>query len=153
MLNEIYTRRILQLASDIPHIGRLADPDATATAHARLCGSTVTVDLRVADGIVSDFAHEVRACALGQASSSVMGRLVIGSTARELREVREVMRRMLREGGAAPAGRWEELAALEPVRDYPARHASTLLTFDAVADALAQAERRREAAAAEGAGR
>lgn len=143
MLNEIYTRQILLLASDIPHLGRLDDPDATATAHAKLCGSTVTVDLALRGDTVSDFAHEVRACALGQASASVMGRLVIGSTAEELRAVREVMRRMLGEGGPPPAGRWAALAALEPVRDYPARHASTLLTFDAVADALAQAERRR----------
>ncbi len=142
MLNDIYTRQILTLASDIPHLGRLADPDATATAHSKLCGSTITVDLAMAGDTVRDFAHEVRACALGQASASVMGQLVIGSTAQELRDIREIMRRMLKQGGPAPAGRWEALAALEPVRDYPARHASTLLVFDAVADALAQIERR-----------
>lgn len=143
MLNEIYSRQILVLASDIPRLGRLAAPDATATAHARLCGSTVTVDLVMSGETVSDFAHEVRACALGQASSSVMGRLVVGSTAQELREIREVMRRMLKEGGEPPSGRWEDLAALAPVRDYPARHASTLLTFDAVLDALSQIEDKR----------
>lgn len=142
MLNDIYTRRILTLASDIPHLGRLGEPDASATAHSKLCGSTITVDLAMAGDMVRDFAHEVRACALGQASASVMGQLVIGSTAQELRDIREIMRRMLKQGGPAPAGRWEALAALEPVRDYPARHASTLLVFDAVADALAQIERR-----------
>lgn len=147
MLNEIYTRQILVLASDIPHLGRLANPDATATAHSKLCGSTVIVDLTVSGDTVHDFAHEVRACALGQASSSVMGRLVVGSTAAELREIRELMRRMLKQGGPPPSGRWEALAALEPVRDYPARHASTLLTFDAVVDALAQIENRRNAPA------
>lgn len=138
MLNEIYNRQILVLASDIPRLGRLANPDATATAHAKLCGSTVTVDLAVEGDTVCDFAHEVRACALGQASSSIMGRLAVGSTADELREVREIVRRMLKEGGEPPLGRWEALAALAPVRDYPARHASTLLTFDAVVDALSR---------------
>lgn len=142
MLNDIYTRRILTLASDIPHLGRLAAPDATATAHSKLCGSTITVDLAMDGDTVRDFAHEVRACALGQASASVMGQLVVGSTAQELRDIRDIMRRMLKQGGPAPAGRWEALAALEPVRDYPARHASTLLVFDAVADALAQIEQR-----------
>jgi len=142
MLNEVYNRRILELAADIPRIGRLASPDATATAHSRLCGSTVTIDLAMREGVVSDFAHEVRACALGQASSSVMAGLVVGSTAQELREVREAMRRMLKENGAPPEGRWAELAVLEPVRDYKARHASTLLTFDAVVDALDQIDAR-----------
>ncbi|MGI6246595.1 MAG: iron-sulfur cluster assembly scaffold protein [Pseudochelatococcus sp.] len=142
MLNDIYTRQILTLAADIPRLGRLARPDATATAHSRLCGSTITVDLTMRGGEVTDFAHEVRACALGQASASVMGRLAVGASAQELREVRDVMRAMLRDGGPPPAGRWEALAALEPVRDYPARHASTLLTFDAVVDAIAQIEAR-----------
>lgn len=148
MLNDVYNRRILELAADIPRLGRLDAPDATATAHSKLCGSTVTIDLAMRDGVVSDFAHEVRACALGQASSSVMGALVVGSTAAELREVREAMRRMLKENGPPPQGRWAELAVLEPVRDYRARHASTLLTFDAVVDALGQIEARRNEARA-----
>lgn len=147
MLNEVYNRRILELAADIPRLGRLAAPDATATAHSKLCGSTVTVDLALRDGVVADFAHEVRACALGQASSSVMGALIVGSTADELRAVREAMRRMLKENGAPPEGRWAELKVLEPVRDYKARHASTLLTFDAVVDALDQIAARAAQAA------
>ncbi|CAA0098410.1 Uncharacterised protein [Starkeya nomas] len=147
MLNEVYNRRILELAADIPRLGRLASPDASATAHSKLCGSTVTIDLVLRDGVVADFAHEVRACALGQASSSVMGSLVVGSTAQELREVREAMRRMLKENGPPPDGRWAELAVLEPVRDYKARHASTLLTFDAVVDAVDQIEARAGQAA------
>ncbi|HSI39278.1 MAG TPA: iron-sulfur cluster assembly scaffold protein [Xanthobacteraceae bacterium] len=146
MLNEVYNRRILELAADIPRLGRLEAPDATATAHSRLCGSTVTIDLVLGEGRVTDFAHEVRACALGQASSSIMGELVVGSTPEELRAVREAMRRMLKEGGPPPDGRWSELAVLEPVRDYKARHASTLLTFDAVVDALDQIEARKQAA-------
>lgn len=136
MLNDIYNRRILELAGDIPHIGRLEKPDASATAHSKLCGSTVTIDLAVRDGKVSDFAHDVKACALGQASSSIMARNVIGSTPEELRDVRDQVRRMLKENGAPPSGKWADVAVLEPVRDYKARHASTLLTFDAVVSAL-----------------
>ena len=149
MLNEIYNTRILALAADIPRLGRLRDPDASATAHSKLCGSTVTVDLKVDDGTVTDFAHEVKACALGQASSSIMARLVVGSTDEELRLVREAMRRMLKEGASPPEGRWEDLRVLEPVRDYKARHASTLLTFDAVVNALDQIAARRAVSAAE----
>ncbi|HEY0352864.1 MAG TPA: iron-sulfur cluster assembly scaffold protein [Enterovirga sp.] len=146
MLNDIYNQRILELAADIPRLGRLAAPDATATAHSRLCGSTVTVDLNARDGIVTDFAHDVKACALGQASSSIMARNVVGASVAELRELRETMRRMLKENGAPPEGRWADLAVLEPVRDYKARHASTLLTFDAVLDALEKAGMPADAA-------
>ena len=138
MLNDIYNRRILELAGDIPRLGRLEAPDATATAHSKLCGSTVTVDLKLSDGKVSDFAHDVKACALGQASSSIMARNVVGATPDELRALREDMRRMLKENGAPPSGKWADCAVLEPVRDYKARHASTLLTFDAVVSALDQ---------------
>jgi NifU-like protein involved in Fe-S cluster formation len=149
MLNEIYNKRILELAADIPRLGRLERPDASATAHSKLCGSTVTVDLSVEGDVVADFAHEVKACALGQASSSIMARHVVGSTADELRTVRHAMRRMLKEGGEPPSGKWEHLRVLEPVRDFKARHASTLLTFDAVVDALDEIQARRAAPAAE----
>jgi NifU-like protein involved in Fe-S cluster formation len=148
MLSDIYNKRILELAADIPRLGRLDRPQATATAHSKLCGSTVTVDL-VTDGeVVTDFAHDVKACALGQASSSIMARHIVGSSAEELRALREAMRRMLKEGGAPPGGRWEDLRVLEPVRDFKARHASTLLTFDAVAEALSQIEAKAPESAA-----
>jgi SUF system NifU family Fe-S assembly protein len=148
MLNEVYNRRILELAASIPRIGRLKDPDATATAHSKLCGSTVTVDLKMKGDTVTDFAHEVKACALGQASSSIMARNVIGSKADELRALREIVRKMLKENGAPPASeKWADIAVLEPVRDYKARHASTLLTFDAVVDAINQIESKRRAQA------
>ncbi|MFN7322184.1 MAG: iron-sulfur cluster assembly scaffold protein [Methylobacterium sp.] len=143
MLDDVYNRRILELAADIPRQGRLAHPDASATAHSRLCGSTVTVDLAMEGDVVTDFAQEVQACALGQASSSIMARNVVGSTAGELREMRDTLRRMLKENGAPPAGKWEDLRVLEPVRDFKARHASTMLTFDAVVDAIAQIEAKR----------
>lgn len=136
MLNDVYNKRILELAADIPRIGQLEDADASATAVSRLCGSKVTVHLKVADGHVTDFAHDVKACALGQASSSIMARNIIGATPDELRQVRTEMHAMLKEGGPAPDGRWSDLAVLEPVRDFKSRHASTLLTFDAVVDAL-----------------
>jgi len=140
MLNEVYNKRILQLAAEIPRIGRLDHPQATATAVSRLCGSKVTVDLSMENGVVSEFAHDVKACALGQASSSIMARHVIGSTPEELRQVAAQMRRMLKEGGPAPTGKWKDLEVLEPVRNFRSRHASTLLTFDAVEDALDQIE-------------
>ena len=143
MLNDIYNKRILELAANIPRLGRLPAPDASAKAHSKLCGSTVTVDVKVDGDRVTDFAHEVKACALGQASSSIMARHVVGSTAEELRAVREAMRRMLKENGPPPNGKWEDLAVLEPVRDFKARHASTMLTFDAVVDAIGQIEARR----------
>ena len=145
MLDAIYNRRILELAADIPRLGRLERPDASARAHSKLCGSTVTVDLSLRDGRVSDFAHDVRACALGQASSSLMARHIIGATPDELTALRRTMHAMLKENGAPPAGKWADFAALEPVRDYKPRHASTLLTFDAVADALAQIEAKAPA--------
>jgi NifU-like protein involved in Fe-S cluster formation len=144
MLNDVYNRRILELAGGIPRLGRLPSPDASATAHSKLCGSTVTVDLKMDGDTVTDFAHEVKACALGQASSSIMARNVIGSKADELRKLREAMRKMLKENGTPPAeGKWADIAVLEPVRDYKARHASTMLTFDAVVDAIGQIEGKR----------
>jgi NifU-like protein involved in Fe-S cluster formation len=146
MLNDIYNRRILELAGNIPRLGRLPDPDATATAHSKLCGSTVTVDLKMADDKVTDFRHEVKACALGQASSSIMASNVIGASAQELRQLRDDVRAMLKDNAPPPTGeRWSDIAVLEPVRDYKARHASTLLTFDAVVSAIDEIERRRAA--------
>ncbi|WP_395663941.1 iron-sulfur cluster assembly scaffold protein [Aestuariivirga sp.] len=140
MIDDIYNRKILGFAADIPRLQRLDAPGATAVAHSRLCGSKVTVDLSMKDGVVSDFGHEVKACALGQASSSIMARHVVGSTPAELRAVRDQVYRMLKEEGPAPSGKWADLEALLPVRDFKARHASTLLTFDAVVDAVNQIE-------------
>src|SRR5437867_3365236 len=148
MLNDVYNRRILELAGSIPRIGRLDAPDASATAHSKLCGSTVTVDLKMDGDTVTDFAHDVKACALGQASSSIMARNVVGAKADELRDLRENVRRMLKENGASPSGKWADIAVLEPVRDYKARHASTLLTFDAVVSAIDEIETKRRGSVA-----
>ena len=144
MINEVYNSRILELAGNIPRLGRLPDADASARAHSKLCGSTVTGDLKMDGDEVTDFAHDVKACALGQASSSIMARNVIGAKADELRALRETVRKMLKENGSPPLGKWADIAVLEPVRDYKARHASTLLTFDAVVDAINQIEAKRE---------
>jgi len=147
MINEVYNQRILALAADIPRLGRLDTPDGSATAHSKLCGSTVTVDLKMDGDVVTDFAHQVKACALGQASSSIMARHVIGAKPDELRDLRETVRKMLKENGAPPAnGDWADIAVLEPVRDFKARHASTMLTFDAVVDAISQIEAKRQPA-------
>jgi NifU-like protein involved in Fe-S cluster formation len=148
MINEVYNKRIIELAGNIPRLGRLSDAQASATAHSKLCGSTVTVDLKMEGDEVTDFAHEVKACALGQASSSIMARHVIGAKADELRNLRETVRKLLKENGAPPNGKWADIAVLEPVRDYKARHASTMLTFDAVVDAVNQIEAKRKAAVA-----
>ncbi|RLL76676.1 iron-sulfur cluster assembly scaffold protein [Ochrobactrum soli] len=146
MIDDIYNKRILEFAGNMERIGRLAEPDAVATMHSKLCGSTVTVYLKMANGVVTDFAHEVKACALGQASSSVLARNIIGATAEELKAVRDAMYAMLKENAPAPEGRFEDLKYFEPVREYKARHASTLLTFDAVVDCIRQIEDNAKAA-------
>jgi NifU-like protein involved in Fe-S cluster formation len=147
MLNDVYNKKILELAANIPRLGRLPEPDASATAHSKLCGSTVTIDLTMDGPKVSDFAHDVKACALGQASSSLMASHVVGASADELRALRETVRKMLKENGPPPSGKWADFAVLEPVRDYKARHASTLLTFDAVVNAIDQIEAKQKQAA------
>ncbi|MGE8942983.1 iron-sulfur cluster assembly scaffold protein [Leptospira interrogans] len=147
VLNEMYNTRIFELAAEIPRQERLADADASATAHSKLCGSTVSIDLKLDDaGRVSGFGQSVKACLLGQAAASVVGREIVGSSAAELREVGRTMRRMLKEDGPPPTGRWADLGVLQPVKDYKARHASTLLVFDAVERALTDIEARRSGA-------
>jgi NifU-like protein involved in Fe-S cluster formation len=141
--DDIYSQRILELAANMPRAARLPGPDATATAHSKLCGSRVTIDLAMRGDVVSDYGQSVKACLLGQSSAAVMGREIVGSTAAELRAVGAAMRKMLKEDGPPPEGRWADLAVLEPVKDYKARHASTLLVFDAVEDAIAQIEAER----------
>ncbi|WP_127076230.1 iron-sulfur cluster assembly scaffold protein [Rhodomicrobium lacus] len=142
-LEDIYTGKVLELSANMPRAGRLEHPDATASAHSKLCGSRITVDLTMDGDRVTDYAQDVRACLLGQTSAAVMGANIVGSTAAELRAVGAQMRRMLRQGGEPPSGRWADLAILEMVRDYKARHASTLLVFDAVEDAIAAVEAKR----------
>jgi NifU-like protein involved in Fe-S cluster formation len=144
MIDDVYNARILDFAGNIPRIGTLEDADAEASAHSKLCGSKVKVWLKMDGDLVADFAQDVKACALGQASSSIMARNIVGASAAELRKVRQTMLRMLKENGPAPEGRFADLKFLEPVRDYKARHASTLLTFDAVVDCLDQIEARKD---------
>ena len=142
-MDDIYNSRILEFAGNIPRIGTLADADAEAGAHSKLCGSRVKIYLKLDGDRVTDFAHEVKACALGQASSSIMARHVIGATTAEIRDAREKMLAMLKADGEGPNGRFEDMRFLKPVKDYKARHASTMLTFDAVVDAIGQIEAKR----------
>ena len=144
MIDEIYNDKILGFAAHIDKIGRLDAPDATAQKHSRICGSTVRVDLKMKNGIVTDFAHIVRACALGQASSSLMASHIIGSTGEELRSLRNTVWLMLTENGPAPTGKFAEFACLEPIKNYKARQPSTMLTFDAVVDCIDQIEARNK---------
>jgi NifU-like protein involved in Fe-S cluster formation len=149
VLDDVYNQQILALAADIPLRGRLPEPQGSAQLRAKLCGSTVTVDVALEGETIAAFAQEVRACALGQASSSIMGRHAIGASLEELKRVREGVRRMLTEGAPPPQEpRWPELALLEPIRDFKSRHASTMLTFDATVEAAEKAIARRQGAAA-----
>ncbi len=150
MIDALYSDRILKLAANMPRAGRLAAPQGTAEGVAKLCGSTVVVDVVLDDqGRVADFAQDVRACALGQACAAIVGESVIGATIEELETARDQLKAMLKEAGPAPTGRFAGLAILETVRDYPARHASTMIPIEAAAAAARQAlDRTRIAGAA-----
>lgn len=145
--NGIYSRDVLELAGNIPRIGRLGEPDASVTAQSRLCGSSITVDIALDGDVVADFAMDIHACALGQAAASAVAAAIVGATAGELRDAREAMRRMLKENGPPPTGRFARLAVLEAARDYKARHPAIMLVFDAVNEALEQAAAKRTASA------
>ncbi|SFZ83391.1 NifU homolog involved in Fe-S cluster formation [Devosia enhydra] len=139
-LSDLYSDKILEIAANQPVPGRLAAPDASARKSSRICGSIVEVDLALKDGTISGYGHEISACALGQTSAAIVASHVVGTPVAEFRRVREEMTAMLKAGGPPPSGeRWGELRYLEPVRDFPNRHASTLLVFDAVCEALDKA--------------
>lgn len=147
MIGQIYTDSILDAAGSIPPAKRLALPDATAKKVSRVCGSEVEVDLKLENGKVAEFGMEARACALGQAAASIVARNIAGAGIAELYRLRDEMRAMLKEGGRPPSGaRWKDLAALEPIRDYPQRHASTMLVFEAVAACLDEIAARASSA-------
>ena len=145
-LNEIYNSKLLELAADIPHSQRLKDPDATTAAHSKLCGSTVAIDLTMQGDEVTGYGQTVKACLLGQAASAIVGAHILGARAGELRETAAAMRRMLKENGAPPTGRFAGLAILEPVRHYKARHGSVMLVFDAIERAIVEIEDKRACA-------
>ena len=151
MIDDLYSARILTLAANLPHSGRLEAPEGTAERVAKLCGSKAIVDVVLDDaGRVADFAQDVKACALGQAAAGVLGESVLGSTVAELLETREAMLAMLKSGGEGPSGRFEGLRVLKQVADYPARHASTMVAIEATLEAVqaALAARTRLAGAA-----
>ncbi|MCA8928253.1 MAG: iron-sulfur cluster assembly scaffold protein [Alphaproteobacteria bacterium] len=135
-IKALYNARIMELADDIPLQGRLDDADASASVRSPLCGSRITVDLKVQDGVVTDYRHVVRACTLGQAAASIMARHVVGASVAELKHAGAAMRAMLKEGEPLPADVWDDLEVLTPVREFKSRHGSVLLSFDAVEKAL-----------------
>jgi NifU-like protein involved in Fe-S cluster formation len=147
-LSDLYSQKILDLAGNAPQPGRLAEADASARKVSRVCGSVIEVDVVVRDGVIADYGHEISACALGQTSAAVVAREIVGTPVAEFRQVREQMHAMLKDNGAPPAGKWSDLRYLEPVREYRARHMSTLLVFDAVVEALEKAESAESVAAA-----
>ena len=139
MIDDLYSAKLLALAANMPRTGRLAAPDGSSEKVSKLCGSRVLVDVVVEDGLVADFAQEVKACALGQAAAAVLGEHVVGATVQEIEMARDAFRAMLKTGGPAPTGRFSDLKMLEPVKDYPPRHTSTLLAFEATVDACHKA--------------
>ncbi len=147
-MDDIYNKRILEFAGNIPLAGGMADADAQAEKHSKLCGSKVKVYIKMDGDKVCDFSHEVRACALGQASSSIMAHHVVGASRAEIRKARRDMIDMLTANGEGPEGRFEDMRVLNPVKDYKARHASTMLTFEAVCDCLDQLEAKQPLSAA-----
>lgn len=144
MIDDLYSSKILGLAANMPHAGRLAAPDASTEKISKLCGSKITVDVVVKDGKVADFAQDVKACALGQAAAAVLGEHVIGASLSEIEVARDALRAMLKADGPPPQGRFSELSVLAPVKDYPARHTSTMLAFEAAVEAVRKAEARTD---------
>ncbi|MEY2756514.1 MAG: hypothetical protein RIR33_292 [Pseudomonadota bacterium] len=140
MFGDLYHNRVLELASEIPHVGRLANPHGSSLKVSRVCGSTVEVDVKLdADGRIADIAVEPKACALGQAATSILTRHAIGRSFAEIEAARDALQAMLKQGAEPPAGMFWELRHLQPVRDYPPRHTSTMLAFDAVVEAMQKA--------------
>ena len=146
-LSDLYSEKILQIAGNQPIPGRLAEPDASARRVSRVCGSIIEVDIKVEDGVITAYGHEISACALGQTSAAVVATHIVGTPTGEFRAVRERMIAMLKADGAPPSGKWDDLKYLEPVREYRPRHTSTLLVFDAVVDALDKIESSQRLAA------
>jgi len=142
-LSDLYSEKILQIAGNPPKVPRLAAPDASARKVSRVCGSSIEVDVVVEDGVITGYGHDLSACALGQTSAAIVAREIVGTPVGEFRAVRDQMFRMLKEDGTPPAGKWDDLRFLEPVRDYRPRHTSTMLVFDAVVEALDKIEAKR----------
>ncbi|MDR0810121.1 MAG: iron-sulfur cluster assembly scaffold protein [Gemmobacter sp.] len=135
-LVKLYSGRILALAADIPHLGRLPQPQGSARRRSPLCGSTVTADVVLKDGRVAEFAQDVKACALGQAAAGVVGAAALGRSRAEIETARLALATMLQEGGPPPAAPFAGFEALLPARDYRNRHASILLSIEALAEAM-----------------
>ncbi len=137
-LLKLYSNQILALASDLPHVGRLANPHASSKRRAPLCGSMVTIDIAMENGVITEYAQDVKACALGQASAAILGENIIGCSIVQVRTARDQMAAMLRENGPVPEAPFEGFEVLVPARDFANRHASILLAVEATLDAMSQ---------------
>lgn len=146
MIDDLYSAKILKLAANLPRAGRLPAPGASAERVSKLCGSKAVVDVVVRDGVIVDYAQDVKACALGQAVAGIVGEHIIGATVQEVEAARDALKAMLKQGGPAPTGRFADLALMAPVADYPPRHASTLVAIEAAAEAARQAQDRTSTA-------
>ncbi|EJF87279.1 iron-sulfur cluster assembly scaffold protein [Bartonella rattimassiliensis] len=142
MIDNIYNDKILEYAAHISKIGRLNNPDARSSKHSHLCGSTITVDLKVKNNIITDFAHEIYACVLGQASASLLASHIIGQTTQDFKMLRDVIYQMLTQDGPSPQAPFEDFSCLQPIKDYKVRHAATLLPFDATIDCIQKIEEK-----------
>ncbi len=137
-LDDIYAPELLEISGNITKLERLDKPDATVSTQSKLCGSKITVDLNIKDNLISDFGQDIEACLLGQSAAAIVAKYIVGTSITEFHQVSEQMRKMLKEDGAPPNGKWSELALLENVKHFRARHTSTLLVFDAVEKAIEQ---------------
>ncbi|WP_375608292.1 MULTISPECIES: iron-sulfur cluster assembly scaffold protein [unclassified Bartonella] len=142
MIDNIYNDKIIEYAAHISKIGRLNNPDATSRKHTHLCGSTIIVDLKVKNDIITDFAHEIHACVLGQASASLLASHIIGKTTQDLKILREIIYQMLTQDGPSPQAPFEDFSCLQPIKDYKVRHAATLLPFEATIDCIQKIEEK-----------
>lgn len=145
-MSELYNKEILRLTTQIPHLTRLQEPDTTVVKTSRICGSRLTVDAIVQNGVIADFGQEVKACALGQAAAAIVGEHVVGLGKNELDEIAERFRHMVKTGEADFPEKWSKLALLAAVKDHPGRHGSVMLPFEVLAEVFEQADQRESKA-------
>jgi NifU-like protein involved in Fe-S cluster formation len=141
-LINLYSGRILELATNVPYVDRLENPDASAKKRSPLCGSAVTVDITLLDDKITGYAQDVKACALGQAAAAVIGQSIIGRTLNEVQIARDELNAMLKQDGPIPSAPFQDLEVLLPAKDFKNRHASILLSLDATLAAFAELDQK-----------
>ena len=135
-MDALYNKEILRLAAGLSRLERLENPGATVTKTSRICGSRITVDVAFEDGVVADYAHEVKACALGQASAAIVAEHVIGKGIDEIDAVGRAVEKLLKENGDPPEGEWADFGVFVPARAHKSRHSAILLPFEALREAF-----------------